>query len=42
MIKIFLDLVDDYITRHEETFKDRESNEPVGNMIIEELGEVEE
>ena len=41
-IKIFLDLVDDYITRHEETFKDRESNEPVVNMIIEELGEVEE
>ena len=41
-IKIFLDLVDDYISKHEETFKDRESNEPVVNMIIEELGEVEE
>ena len=40
-IKIFLDLVDDYITRHEETFKDRESNEPIVNKIIEELGEVE-
>ena len=25
-IKIFLDLVDDYISKHEETFKDRESN----------------
>jgi len=41
-IKIFLDYVEEYITKHEETFKDRESNEPVVNMIIEELGEVEE
>jgi len=40
-IKIFLDLVDDYISKHEETFKDRESNEPIVNKIIEELGEVE-
>ena len=40
-IKIFLDYVDDYIAKHEETFKDRESNEPIVNKIIEELGEVE-
>ncbi len=40
-IKIFLDYVDDYISKHEETFKDRESNEPIVNKIIEELGEVE-
>ena len=33
-IKIFLDLVDDYITRHEETFKDRESNPKIVNKTI--------
>jgi len=33
-IKIFLDLVDDYISKHEETFKDRESNPKIVNKTI--------
>ena len=33
-IKIFLDYVDDYIAKHEETFKDRESNPKIVNKTI--------
>ena len=34
-IKIFLDYVDDYIAKHEGTFKERESNDPIVNKVIE-------
>ena len=41
-IVIFLDLVDQYITKHADTFEERRGNEPVVNRIIENLSEVED
>ena len=41
-IVVFLDLVDEYITKHADTFEERKGNEPVVNRIIENLSEVNE
>ena len=39
-IRMFLDLVDEYISKHSDTFADRQNNEPIVNKIIENLDEV--
>ena len=41
-IGTFLDLVDEYITKHGDTFEERQNNEPIVNKIIENLDEVQD
>ena len=41
-IGTFLDLVDEYITKHGDTFEERQNNEPIVNKIIENLDEVKD
>lgn len=41
-IVVFLDLVDEYITKHGDTFEERQNNEPIVNKIIENLDEVQD
>ena len=41
-IGTFLDLVDEYITKHADTFEERRGNEPIVNKIIENLDEVQD